>query len=155
MANFTFTPTWTTGHGFAIGTEVNFAGNNDSAESLTDVPFQMGGIWIFGGSINYDTNGQSGGRTTLLLRIAIQGDPAGGDAGGGPGSIDLVNFPLYIDGNTHEKQDIPAFAILLENGALPVDPATGGYHIHMKADIAGNVSNTHLEIAMSGMWKPI
>lgn len=152
MSKFSYDPVWTQNHGFSIGTEVNFAGGNDSAESLTDIPFSVKGLWVFGGNVNFNANGASG-RTTMLLRISIWGDPAGGDAGGGPGSVLLVNCALYCHDTDYATYSIPAFAVLLENGSLPVPPDGSAYKMHMKADVAGAVPNTHLEIALAGMWR--
>jgi hypothetical protein len=151
MASFSFDPVWTQNHGFSIGTEVNFA-SNDSAVSLADIPFSIKGLWVFGGNVNYNANGESG-RTTMLLRISIQGDSAGGDAGGGPGSVLVVNCALYCSGTDYATYTIPAFAILLENGSLPVPPDGSPYKMQMKADVVGAVYPTHLEIALAGMWR--
>lgn len=153
MADFSYAPVWTQNHGFSIGTEVNFAGINDSADSLTDIPFGVKGIWVFGGNVNFN-QGAGSGRTTMLLRISIQGDPAGGDAGGGPGSVLLVNCAIYARDATYPTAyAIPSFAILLENGQLPVPPDGSAYKMHMHADVAGEVPNTHMEIALAGMWR--
>ena len=158
MANFTFAPTWTSNHGFSIGTEVNFANNNDSADSLTEIPFSIKGLWIWGGNINYNIlrpNGDTpaSGQSTLLLRISIWGDPNGGDAGGGPGSVLIVNKAIYVRGDEAKSEPIPSFAMLLENGQLPVPPDGSAYQMHMHADTAGSVGATHLEIALAGAWR--
>ena len=154
MANFSYAPTWTSGHGFAIGTEVNFGANVESADSLTDIPFPIGGLWVFGGSINYNVNNDGSAETTMLLRISIIGDPANGDSGGGPGSLLIVNFPLYVRASENARQSIFPFAFGLDNGFFnPIPGGNPSYKMHMKADIAGNQGNTHLEVAMCGMWR--
>ena len=158
MASFSYDPVWTQNHGFTIGTEVNFSQNNDSAESLTNIPFGIKGLWILGGNVNYnilrpDSNTTASGQSTLLLRISICGDPAGGDAGGGPGSVVIASCAIYVRGDETKDYCIPSSALLLENGGLPVPPDGGPYQMHMKADIAGSTGATHMEIALSGMWR--
>lgn len=143
---------WTQNHGFSIGGEVNFAFSGDSLDVTTDIPFSIGGLWIYGGSINYDLNGATG-RSTVLVRVAIQGDPAGGDSGGGPGSLLLVNQPLYIDNEHNTRCDIYPFGVQLDHGYLPVPPDGSPYKLHITMTAVGAVWPAHLEIAMNGMWR--
>lgn len=151
MANFSFPPTWTSGHGFAIGTEVNFTDGDVDADSLTDIPFGIGGLQIFGGSISYNSNGKPG-ESVILLRIAIIGDESIGDAGAGPGSSPLIYRAVYIHDGVPGDRDIFPFCVQLNHNRLLVPQDGSAYKMRMHADVAGNVWPTHLEIALAGMW---
>lgn len=151
MASFSFAPTWTSGHGFAIGTEVNFTSDDVEADSLTTIPFGIGGLQIFGGSVSYNTNGKPG-ESVILLRIAIIGDPSIGDAGDGPGSSPLVYRAIYVHDGVPGERDIFPFSLQLNKNRVLVPQDGGPYQIRMHADVEVNVWPTHLEIALAGMW---
>lgn len=143
---------WTQNHGFSIGGEVNFTSSGDSLDWTGDIPFSIGGLSIHGGNINYNMNGVSG-RDTMLVRVSILGDPAGGDAGGGPGSVLLINKALYVIGQQAESEIMP-FTVQLDHGALPVPPDGSAYKLHIAIWSVGAISSAHFEIALAGMWRP-
>lgn len=154
-----FTPTsgvvWTQNHGFAVGGEVEFT-QSDSADWVTTVPYVVKTLQITSGSINYNTHGKAGA-SVALFRIAVIGDSAGGDSGAGPGSVLIINTPIYVFHGEAGHERIEPFTVRIDPGRIPVQgipaPADGSpYQFKVHVDAAGAVWPAHVEIALAGMW---
>lgn len=152
MASFTEQSgvVWTQNHGFSVGAEINFS-STDSAEWLTPIPYSIKQLQIFGGNLNYNTKGRFGA-SVALFRIAIIGDANGGDAGAGPGSVLLVNRPIYVFAGEAGHSTIGPFTVQLDQNRLPVPPDGGPYQFKMHVEAAGAIWPAHVEIALAGMW---
>jgi hypothetical protein len=154
-----FTPTsgmvWTQNHNFSFGGEVNFS---SAGSAIFDQPIEVGvgGIQVLGGSINYNVDQQqnpsSNNRTTLLVRMAIIGDPAGGDGGAGAGSVLIVNVPLYVRGGENARYDFNTFVLQFEKNRIPVPPDGSPYRFVIQANAVGDIWPTHMEISLAGVW---
>lgn len=145
-----FTPTsgivFTQNHGFSVGAEVEFQGT-DSAEMVVNIPFPITTLQVTGGNINYNVHGRDGA-SVALFRFAIMGDPAGGDAGAGPGSVLVVNRAIYVFHGEAGHETIAPFTLNMS----PAPTGSAPYQFKMHVDAAGAVWPAHVEIALSGIW---
>lgn len=151
-----FTPTsgvvWTQNHGFAMGMEVRFT-SQDTAERTVPIPYSITALEIFGGSLAYMAMPDAGDPlSAALFRIAIIGDPAGGDGGLGPGSVLILNQVLNINAGVPCVLPIMPFKIQLDNGRLPVPPDGSPYQLKVHIDAAGEHWPTDAEIELCGMF---
>jgi hypothetical protein len=151
MANFTPTSSiaWTKNHAFAMGMEANFTNAADTVASITqNIPFSIGEIQIFGGSLTMQGNQKA----AALFRIAIIGDAAGGDGGLGAGSVLILNHALNVAGGQPFTIPIAPFTVPCANGAIPVPPDGSPYQMTVTISVAGAQVPIDAEIQLCGRW---
>lgn len=158
-SSFGFTP----GHSFAVAMECKFTEPATPAivSRTQGIPCSLKALRIFGGSAKVMPQKPQVGAwnhsfwlTEGLFRIYIIGDPANGDAGGGPGSVIILNHILSTTGLDAANLVIPCFWVECGNGAIPVPPDGSAYQ--MKVEFQGTAEGGgwpfSLELQLAGQW---
>jgi hypothetical protein len=127
------------------------------AETVQKIPFSIKELQIYGGTLvhrprdpEYDTLGKpTVWKSDALFRVSIIGDPNGGDAGGGPGSVLIINHVLKTTADPCVVV-IPPFTA--PGPPVPPDGSPYQLKVHIEAASAGGGWPANAEIELCGRW---
>jgi hypothetical protein len=131
-------------------------------EHIENIPYSIKGLDIYGGTLVHRPKDPVEGtairvrqvwKSDVLIRVAIMGDPSGGDGGLGPGSVLILNHVLKTTDQPCTVI-VPPFTVPCESGAIPVPPDGSPYQLKVQitATAVGGGWPVNTEIELCGRW---